>query len=135
MRSVSVTVAVLMTSLAAAGALACFFAASHYQNEGNWLLERGNAQAEEYARSFDSAVAETQMATLDQRRETLQKAHAWQRLQILLIVLTVIGTFCSYVLYLFGRLREQLVEASESLDTLHGPAVETARRAISNAHG
>jgi hypothetical protein len=119
MRSVSVAIALGVTALAAGGAGACYFQAQKLRTEGRWLMERGNAQAEEYAASLDKTLAETQLATFEERRAVLEQAHFWQRLQVLLIVVAAIGGFCSYVLYLFRRLREQLVDAAAPLDDVH----------------
>jgi hypothetical protein len=113
LRSRSVAAAIAVSLLSAGGAVACFYRSSQLRTDGEWYLARGNAEAEEYASTLDSAVAEKQLATFEQRREILEKAHVWQRLQLLLILCSVVAAFGSYVLYLFFRLRQQLVEGGE----------------------
>jgi hypothetical protein len=120
MRSRSVTVAVTVSALAAAGAGYAHFRAHQLRTDAGWLLERSSAQADEYATTLDSKVAEDQLATFDQRRAVLEHAELWQRYELLSILLTVVGGFSSYVLYLFRRLREQLVEAGGHLEEPSG---------------
>jgi hypothetical protein len=116
MRSRSVAVAIILAAACAGGAVACFFRASQLRSEGEWLLARGNAQAEEYASTFDNAAAESQLVSFEKRREVLEQAHRWQRYQMLLIMSSVAAAFASYLLYLFYRLREQLVDAQADED-------------------
>ena len=118
MRSKSVALAAAITVLAAAGAVGCFLRAADLRRDAGWLLERANAQAQEYASTFESAVAERQLQTFEERRAVLERAHLWQRGQMLLILLAVVGAFSSYVLYLFHRLRHDLEEVEE--DSLVG---------------
>ena len=79
-------------------------------------MARGQAQAQEYASSFDGAFADQQLASFEERRVTLEHAQLWQLLEKLLVLLSVLGAFSSYVLYLFRRLRDQLVEATSEAD-------------------
>ncbi len=116
MRSRSVAVAVVLSAFAAGGAAYAHYRAHLLRTDAQWLLERGSAQADEYATTLDSKVAEDQLVTLDQRRVVLDRMQLWQRLELLGILLAVVAAFSSYVLYLFRRLREQLVEASAPLD-------------------
>jgi hypothetical protein len=121
MRSRSVAVAITLSVLSAAGAGLCYWQASRLRSEAEWQLARGNAQAQEYAATFDGAAAERQLANYDARRELLARAHLWQRFQLLLILVAVVSALGSYVLYLLARLRQQLVEASdEELPQLKG---------------
>lgn len=114
MRSRSVAVAILFTVLFAAGAVGSFIQAQKYRTDARWLLERGEAQGQQYAQSFDGAAQDEQLSTLEKRREVLEKAHLWQRLQLLSILASVIAAFSSYVFFLFRRLREQLLEGADA---------------------
>ena len=112
MRSRSVALAIVVSVLCAGGAVACYLRASQLRSDAEWYLARGNAEAEEYSATLDSAIAERQLATFEQRRELLERAHLWQRAQLLLVLAGVGSAFGSYLLYLFFRLRQQLVEAT-----------------------
>lgn len=114
MRSRSVAVAILFALLFAGGAVGSFFQAQKYRTEARWLLERGTAQAQQYAQTLDGTAADEQLSTLEQRREVLESAHLWQRLQLLCILASVIAAFSSYVFFLFRRLREQLLEGADA---------------------
>ena len=108
MRSRSVAITLCVAVLAGAGAVGCYLRTSELKREAGWLLERGNAQAAEYANTFDSAIVEAQLRTFETRRAILDRAHLWQRGQMLLILVTVIAAFSAYVLFLFHRLRADL---------------------------
>ena len=110
MRSRSVAVAILLSALCAGGAVASHLRAQEHRNQAQWLLARGNAQAEEYAATFDGAAADQQLGTFEHRRQVLDQAHLWHRLQLLAILASVIFAFSSYVLFLFKRLRDQLLD-------------------------
>ena len=127
MGSRSAMTAMLLSVVAATGASVCFWQASTLRTEGQWLLVRGNAQAAEYANSLDSALAEKQLELFEQRRAVLERSHSWQRIQLLLVLFSVVSAFSSYILYLFYRLREQLVDAGDQLDghDSHGAVVTT----------
>jgi hypothetical protein len=116
MRSRSVAVAVTLAVVAAGGAVASHVRSRQLKSDAEWLMARGSAQADEYATTLDSRVAEAQLATFDDRRAALERAEIWHRTEMLLILLAVVSAFSSYVLYLFRRLREQLVEASAHLE-------------------
>jgi hypothetical protein len=116
MRSRSVTVAIIIAAAATGGAVAAHLRSRHLKTDAEWLMARGSAQADEYAASLDSHVAEAQLATFDERRAALEKSEIWHRTEMLLILLAVVASFSSYVLYLFRKLREQLVEASAPLE-------------------
>jgi hypothetical protein len=119
MRSRSVTVAVVVSALAAGGAGYAHIRAHQLRSDAGWLLERGSAQGEEYASSLDTQIAEDQLTTFDERRAVLDRAQLWQRAELLGILFAVVGGFSSYVLFLFRRLREQLVDANNHLDDAH----------------
>ena len=106
----SMVLAIALSVGCGAGALVCYTRASALRTEADWMMARGNAQGAEYAATLDSAVAERQLATLDERRTLLEAAFRWQRIQLLLVMASVVGAFCSYVLYLLVRLRQQLVD-------------------------
>lgn len=114
MRSRSVTLAILFAVLFAGGAVGSFLQAQKYRTDARWLLERGTAQAQEYAATFDGSHADEQLSTLEQRRQVLEQAHLWQRLQLLSILASVIAAFSSYVFFLFRRLRDQLLEGADA---------------------
>ncbi len=116
MRSRSVTVAVSIALLTVVAAVGSFVRASQLRTEAQWLLERGNAEAEEYADTFESAMAEKQLATFSERRGVLDGALLWQRLQMLFVLIAVIAAFSSYVLHLFHRLRTDLEEVTDGLE-------------------
>jgi hypothetical protein len=111
MRSRGMAVAAFISLLCALSAVGCFVRASQLKSEAAWLMERGSAEAAEYTRSFDGRFEEKQLATFDQRRDTLEQAHGWQVGQMLFILVGVVSAFASYVFFLFRRLREQLVDA------------------------
>ena len=108
MRSRSVAITLCIALLSAAGAVGCYVRTSELKREAGWLLERGNAQAAEYANTFNAAIVEEQLKTFEARRAILDRAHLWQRGQLLLILVTVIAAFSAYVLFLFHRLRADL---------------------------
>ena len=115
MRSRSVVLAGALTALSAVGAAASYLRANELRQQAEVLLARGNAEALEYASSFNGALAERQLATFPERRAQLEAAYGWERIQMLLVLTSVVGLFGSYVLYLFHRLREQLVDAAPDL--------------------
>ncbi|MDQ3264791.1 MAG: hypothetical protein M3Y59_14165 [Myxococcota bacterium] len=115
MRSRSVAVAILVSMLCAGGAVASFVQAQKLRTEANWLLARSAAQAQTYAETFDGSAAEEQLGTFEERREVLDRAALWQRAQMLLVLAAVIAAFSSYVLYLFRRLRDQLLDVADPL--------------------
>ena len=108
MRSRSVAVAVSIAVLSAAGAVGCYIRADALHTEARWLLERSRAEGEAWVNTFDGEVADRQIATMEERRGIVERAHLWQRGQLLLILLTVVAAFSSYVLYLLHRLRHSL---------------------------
>ena len=108
MRSRSVALALFIALVSGSGAVGCYVRASDLKREAGWLLERGNAQAAEYATTFDGSIVEAQLKTFEVRRAILDRANLWQRAQMLLILATVIAAFSAYVLFLFHRLRADL---------------------------
>jgi hypothetical protein len=121
MRSRSVALGIAVALLCAGGAVSCYVRASQLRSDAAWYLARGNAQAAEYSASLDSEMAEQQLASFEQRRELLESAQRWQRGQLLLVLDSVGAAFGSYLLYLFFRLRQQLVEAGEAEDLPAAP--------------
>lgn len=132
MASRSVLFAVTIAVLSSAGAVACYLRAVELRTEARWLMERGVAEATEYTQTFEGAAQDKQFATLEQRREVLERATIWQRGQLLLVLLTVIAAFSSYVLYLFHKLRSGLEEVDAPIPGYdergnpHGPATAAA---------
>ncbi len=118
----SVALALVVCLASGGGAFWAYDKASRLRTEGNWLMLRGNAQAEEYAHSLDTQAAETQLLTFEQRRVVLESAHFWQRVQMLLVLLCVVAAFSTYILWLYFRLRQQLVEAGGGLEEEPVPA-------------
>ncbi len=110
----SVLVAAGCSLLTGAGAVACFLKTSQLRTEAGWLMARADAQAAEYSSTLDSAIAETQLATLELHRAVLQRAHTWQRLEMVLILAAVVSAFCAYFLHLYNRLRRQLDQPEAS---------------------
>jgi hypothetical protein len=115
MRYRSVAVAVGLALAAAAGAAACYVRAARLRSDASWLLMRGNAQADQYASTFEGAYADQQLGTYAQRREVLERSHVWQRSQLLLTMCAVVLLICAYVLFLLARLRTQLMEGAVDL--------------------
>jgi hypothetical protein len=117
-------IALCVALLAGSGAVACHLRNSALRHEAGWLLERGNAQAAEYATTFDGAVAEAQLKTFEARRAILDRAHVWQRAQMLLILVAVIAALSGYLLYLLHRLRADLEELGPDV----GPSPSSIHR-------
>lgn len=116
MRIRSVAVATTIAVLLAAGAVGAFLRAKSFRSEAQWLLARSAAEAESYANSFDSESVDKQLGSFDVRREALERAEIWQRTEMLLIMASVVAGFCSYVLYLLSRLRDQLIESAAAVE-------------------
>jgi hypothetical protein len=91
--------------------LGCYLRANALRTEADWLMARGQAQAQEYASSFDGTFADQQLLSFDQRRMALERAQLWLLFEKLLILVCVVGMFSSYVLYLFKRIRDEIEEA------------------------
>lgn len=117
MGSRSVAISIAVAGLFALSAGGSYLMAKSLRTDAEWLMARGNAQAQEYASTLDSEKAQTQLATFDERRGVLERAHLWQRLQYLLTLAAVIAVFASYTFFLHRRLREQLIEATADLGT------------------
>lgn len=121
-------VAAVISLLCALGAAECFVRASSLRSDAAFLMLRGSKQAAEYAQSFDGKMEDQQLATFDQRRQVLERARAWQVLEMLLWISTVITAFASYVFFLFRRLREQLIDALPEEDAVPQPALARSGR-------
>jgi hypothetical protein len=120
MRSRSVAVAVAFTVACASGAIGCYLKAASFRSEAEWLRVRSTAEAEGYARSFNGALADRELATFEERRVLmLEKAGRWHMGQMLSVLASVVGLFSSYVLFLFAGLREQLIEGAP--EVVQGP--------------
>jgi hypothetical protein len=111
----AVAVAVCVSLLAGGGAAWCHVQSQALHTEAQWLMARGNAQAEEYARRLDGTVADAQLKTFAQRRVVLEKAHLWQRGQMLGIMGAALALVAAYGLFLLKRLDDQLADAAPGL--------------------
>lgn len=120
----SVVVAICVALLSAGGTVYCYTRAEALNSEARWLMERGNAQAIEYAQQLDTAVAEAQLKTFATRRTVMERAHLWQRGQMLGVMGTALSLLAAYMLFLLRRLDSQLDEATT--DDLPGPLTASA---------
>ena len=130
MRLFSVTTAVCVSLLSAAGAVGCWYRAEGLRTEADWLLERSRAQAGEYARSFNDTLATQQLETFARRRVVLERAHLWQRGQALGVMLAVIAGACAWTLRLLRRLNGELEEAAGELEEASAAEPVPVRTAI-----
>lgn len=112
MGSRSVTAAICVAVLSAGGAGYCYTRAAELQSQARWLMERGNAQALEYAERLDNSVADAQLKTFAERRTVMEQAHLWQRGQMLGLMAGVLAALAAYMLHLLRRLDSQLDDAS-----------------------
>ncbi|MCP3142537.1 hypothetical protein [Pyxidicoccus xibeiensis] len=111
----SVTVALCISLLSAGAAGYCYTRADALQVQGQWLMERGTAQAEDYANRLDGTAADAQLKTFAERRTVLQRAHQWQRGTMLGVLAAVLAAVSAYMLFLLKRLDDQLVDAMGEL--------------------
>jgi ferric-dicitrate binding protein FerR (iron transport regulator) len=109
-RSVVAAVCVSLLSVGCSGI--CYSRAAALNSEARWLMERGNAQALEYAERLDNAVADAQLKTFAARRAVMERAHVWQRGQMLGLMAGALAALMAYMLYLLRRLDSQLDEAA-----------------------
>lgn len=112
MRLFSVTTAVCVCLLSAVGAGASWYRAEQLRAEAAWLLERGKAQASEYAESFNDTLATQQLETFARRRAVLEQAYLWQRGQVLGILFAAAAAAAAWVLRLLRKLNGELEEVS-----------------------
>ncbi len=103
-------VALIVFALAAAGAVISFERMSRLRSESRWLLARADAHGSDYSASLDGSFVDTELATFDLRRTLLERAHRWQRLEILCALLAVAAAFCGYGFYLLRRARQYTLE-------------------------
>jgi hypothetical protein len=108
----SVVAAVCISLLSVGGAGYCYVRAANLHSEARWLLERGNAQAIEYAQRLDNTLADEQLKTFATRRSVMERAHLWQRGQMLGVMAAVLSALIAYMLYLLRRLDSQIDEAA-----------------------
>jgi len=107
-----VVTALCLSLFAAGGAAYCYTRADALQVQGQWLMERGTAQAEDYAERLDGSAADAQLKTFAERRVVLEKAHAWQRGMMLGVLASALAAVCAYLLFLLKRLNDQLLGAT-----------------------
>src|SRR5512140_3504134 len=112
MGSRSVVAAVCVSLLSVGGAGFCYTRKADLDTEARWLMERGNAQAVEYAERLDNSVADAQFKTFAARRAVLERASLWQRGQMLGLMAGALAGLVAYMLYLLKRLDSQLDEAA-----------------------
>jgi hypothetical protein len=112
MGSRNVVAAIMVSLLSLGGAGFCYMRATALHSEARWLMERGNAQALEYAERLDNTVADAQLKTFAARRTVMERAHLWQRGQMLGLMAGVLAALAAYMLHLLRRLDSQLDDAS-----------------------
>jgi hypothetical protein len=112
MGSRSVVAAICVSLLSVGGAGFCYTRAAALHSEARWLMERGTAQAVEYAERLDNTVADAQLKTFAARREVMERAHVWQRGQMLGLMAGVLAALVAYMLHLLRRLDSQLDDAA-----------------------
>ncbi|PTL78250.1 hypothetical protein [Vitiosangium sp. GDMCC 1.1324] len=130
MRLSSVTTAVCVSLLSAACAVGCWYRADLLRSEANWLMERGKAQASEYAQSFNDALATQQLETFAKRRAVMERAQLWQRGQEVGVLFAVAAAACAWMLSLLRRLNGELDDASEELETAKAAEPVSVRAAV-----
>lgn len=108
MRSPGIPIAAAAAVLFAGGAVGCFVKAHQVRAEAGWLLERGTAQAQAYAQTFESAIVEQELATFEQRRAVLDRAHLWQQGVAALLLLSVLAALAGYGFFIADRLRYEI---------------------------
>lgn len=112
MGSRSVVIAICVSLLSVSGAGFCYTRAAALHSEARWLMERGTAQAVEYAERLDNTVADAQLKTFAARREVMERAHVWQRWQMLGLMVGALAALVAYMLHLLRRLDSQLDDAA-----------------------
>ncbi|HEX8825616.1 MAG TPA: hypothetical protein VF794_37245 [Archangium sp.] len=130
MRLFSVTTAVCIALLCTVCAVGCWYRAEGLRTEADWLLERGKAQAGEYARSLNDTLAKQELETFAKRRVVLERAHLWQRGQALGVMLAVLAAASAWVLRMWRRLNGELDEATEEFDSAMSAEPVPVRAAI-----
>ncbi|HYI00489.1 hypothetical protein [Hyalangium sp.] len=130
MGSRSVVTAICVSLLSMGGAGFCYTRAAALHSEARWLMERGTAQAVEYAERLDNTVADAQLKTFAARREVMERAHGWQRGQMLGLMAGALAALVAYMLQLLRRLDSQLedaaLEAPPVTVSMSGPASSEA---------
>lgn len=122
----SVTAALCISLLSAGAAGYCYTRADALQVQGQWLMERGTAQAEDYANRLDAKAADAQLKTFAERRAVLGRAHQWQRGMMLGILASALAAVSAYMLFLLKRLDDQLVDAMGELRPPSAPPVHVS---------
>ena len=116
MRSRGMALAMGLSVLCAGVAVGSYLRARALRTEAGWMLERGSAEGQEYAATFNGQAVDSQLSTFDQRRDLLDHAHVWQAVQMLAVLASVVFAFSSYVLFLFRRLRDQVLEVTSDVE-------------------
>lgn len=102
----AVTIFLAVLSTAGATGSGCYARALSLQ--ADVLLERGAAEAAEFARTLDEQDAKKQLVSFEERRVLLVQAALWTRIEIFCLLGTVVTTLGAYLLFLWGRLARQL---------------------------
>lgn len=100
------TVAVALSLACAGGAAGCYWKVHTLRADSGWVMARATAQADEYVESFDGSLADRELATLDEYRAVLERAHGWERGQELFVIAAVLALFAAYLLRVLGRVEE-----------------------------
>jgi hypothetical protein len=112
MRSRSVVAAIAVSILCAGTGAYCYWRGAQARSEAEWARVRGAAEDQEFTTTLDSAAAERQLASVDRRRELLERAAGWRRYLLLSVVGSLGAALGAYLLFLISRLREQISDAS-----------------------
>ncbi len=96
-------VALLVFGLSVAGAAFSFARMSRLRTEASWLLATADAYAADYGASLEGSFAEAELASFEQRRAVLERAHRWRQLEIACILAAAAAALTAYALYLVRR--------------------------------
>ncbi|MFY1825153.1 hypothetical protein ACN47A_04515 [Myxococcus fulvus] len=124
----SLTAALCFTLLSSSGAVYCYTRADALQVQGQWLMERGTAQAQEFAHRLDDKAAAAQLKTFSERRGVMEKAHLWERGMMLAVLAAALSLVGAYVLFLLKRLDDQLLDALGELRPSAPPSPAPSER-------
>src|SRR5215467_102656 len=98
-----VKVALIVLGLSAAGATFSFVRMSRLRTEASWLLATADTYAADYGASLEGRFAEAELASFEQRRAVLERAHRWQRVEVACLLAAAAAAFTAYALYLVRR--------------------------------
>ena len=124
----SVALAITLSVATAGGAAACYARSTQLKSDAKLIQLRANAQAAEYASTFDGQYADQQLGTYELRRQVEERSEQWKRAQMLLVLAAVVLAFGSYCLFLMARLREQLLQGTGEHEELDAALAASKRR-------